>query len=56
MTFQRFRTSAPDEWINPRPYADPSLMLYRHGPIRPMKEPSFIARFLNLVTDKMRRA
>jgi len=55
MTFQRFHTSVPDQWTKPRPNADPSMMLYKHGPIRPMEDPGLIARLTNLMADIMRR-
>ena len=41
-----FHSSRPDNWNVPRPYQDPSLRLMRHGPIQPMEEPGFLARFL----------
>ena len=55
MTFQRFHTSAPDEWTKPRPHLDPSTRLYRHGPIRPLEETSLTARLRDLMGDMMRR-
>lgn len=39
-----FRSSRPDTWVVPRPYSDPSQRLLKHGPIRPMQEPGFLAR------------
>ncbi len=39
-----YRSSAPDSWTMPRPYRDASLRHQKHGPIRPMEEPSFFDR------------
>ena len=31
------RSSRPCQWVEPRPYQDPSLRLLTHGPILPME-------------------
>ncbi|MEM7666079.1 MAG: hypothetical protein AAF250_09520 [Pseudomonadota bacterium] len=46
MTSAPIRTTGRDRWSNPRPYTDASLRQMKHGPIRPMEEPSFIERWL----------
>ena len=45
MSSLSFRSSRPDNWVQPRPYTDPSQRYMRHGPILPMdEEPGFFAR------------
>jgi hypothetical protein len=39
-----FRSSRPDSWVQPRPHTDASTRFLRHGPIRPMEEPGWLAR------------
>lgn len=36
--------SRPDNWLDPRPYSDPSLRRMKHGPLLPM-EPVHGLRF-----------
>ncbi len=39
-----FRSSRPDRWVQPRSHSDASMRHQIHGPIRPMEEPSLMAR------------
>ncbi|QIQ87055.1 hypothetical protein [Erythrobacter sp.] len=44
MTAVRIHTSAPDRWTSPRPHTDAALRRAKHGPIRPMHEPSWLEK------------
>jgi hypothetical protein len=46
MASARYHSSSPDPWVRPRPAADASSRLYKHGPIQPMddKGPGFLRR------------
>ena len=44
MTAMRYHASQPDNWITPRPHSDANRRYLVHGPIRPMREPSFLER------------
>jgi hypothetical protein len=44
MTANRFHSSRPDTWTEPRTPQDPSMRLRTHGPIQPMQRPGFLAR------------
>jgi hypothetical protein len=44
MSSMHYRSSRPDQWTMPRPYQDANLRYIKHGPIRPMEEPGFLAR------------
>nr|WP_192895914.1 hypothetical protein [Parerythrobacter lutipelagi] len=44
MSQQSFRSSAPDNWTQPRPHSDPTLRYMRYGPVQPMDQPGFFAR------------
>jgi hypothetical protein len=44
MSSATFRSSRPDQWVEPRPYCDATLRRHIHGPIVPMERPGFIAR------------
>ena len=41
-----FRSSRPDSWTAPRPFADSSVRYMNHGPIQPMYEPTWLERLL----------
>ena len=34
-----YRSSKPDSWIAPRPYADASVRMMKLGPVQPMDAP-----------------
>lgn len=40
----RYNSSRPDTWVMPRPHRDASLRYMMHGPVRPMQEPTWLAR------------
>lgn len=44
MSAVTFRTSRPDHWTSPRPFADASLRFAKHGKIQPMDQPGFWQR------------
>ncbi|MCP9222207.1 hypothetical protein MKP08_05540 [Erythrobacter sp. LQ02-29] len=44
MSSLTFRSSRADQWTSPRAYTDASHRRMKHGPIRPMEEPGFLAR------------
>lgn len=46
MSYERFTTSRPDAWNEPRPFSDPTIRRMKHGPIVPMQEPSWFARLI----------
>jgi hypothetical protein len=48
MTAVRIHTSTPDRWTNPRPHTDAAIRRAKHGPIRPMHEPSWLERLFGL--------
>lgn len=43
------RSSTPDRWSSPRPYTDASLRQMKYGRVRPMEEPSLLARWFGQV-------
>lgn len=44
MSAYTFRSSRPDQWVNPRPTRDPARLRAIHGPLQPMQRPSLLAR------------
>ncbi|NNC60156.1 MAG: hypothetical protein HKO05_09215 [Erythrobacter sp.] len=44
MATSTYRSSRPDAWVQPRPYADPSVRMMKHGPIQPLTQPSLLSR------------
>jgi hypothetical protein len=48
MTAVRIHTSAPDSWTNPRPYTDATIRRVKHGPVRPMREPTWLKRVFGI--------
>ena len=43
-----FRSSRPDAWVSPRPHSDPSARFMKHGAIRSMEQPGWLARLFGL--------
>ncbi|WP_202391715.1 hypothetical protein [Pontixanthobacter luteolus] len=43
-----YRSSRPDNWVQPRAYSDPSQRMMKHGRILPMEEPGFLARLFGM--------
>lgn len=46
MSAYTFRSSRPDNWVNPRPTRDPARLRAIHGPLQPMQRPGLLARML----------
>ncbi len=46
MSAYTFRSSPPDQWVNPRPTQDPAQRRAIHGPLQPMQQPGWISRLL----------
>jgi hypothetical protein len=44
MSAYTFRSSRPDQWVNPRPTRDPARLRAIHGPLQPMQRPGLLAR------------
>ena len=44
MSSMSFRSSRPDNWVQPRAHRDASLRYMKHGPLLPMEEPGLLAR------------
>lgn len=44
-----YHSSTPCDWVQPRPHRDASLRYMKHGPLRPMHEPSWWQRLLSKV-------
>lgn len=47
MSDRRYRSIRPDSWAMPRPHQDESLRRKKHGRIRPMEEPGWLARLFD---------
>ncbi len=51
-----FRSSAPDEWVQPRAHRDASSRMRAHGPIQGMNEPAWWERIVGPITRAAFRA